>query len=219
MVTTHACRPLQRRPHLIEHMVVERPEQVWVSDITYIRLAEGWCYLSLITDLYSRKIVGYCRHPYLSVRGALTALQQALASRTTPPLPLIHHSDRGVPYASDEYVGLLTAHDVAISMTQNGDPYENAVAERVNGILKYEFGLSQTLPSFAEAAEQVARAVAAYNELRPHSSCDYLTPAQAHQGEGVLPRRWKKYHGRLVGTSPEPPALAVDVPATSAAAS
>ena len=194
VVTTQTCLPLLRRPNLIEHLAVSRAEQVWVSDITYVRLLSGWSYLSLITDLYSHKIVGACLHPDLSVRGTLTALQQAMAARLHPQRPLIHHSDRGLQYAAREYVGLLDAHGVALSMTQRGDPYENAVAERVNGILKEEFGLADTLPSFARAHEQVVRAVRAYNELRPHGSCDFLTPAQAHEREGPLVRRWKNYY-------------------------
>lgn len=161
-------------------MTVSRAEQVWVSDITYVRLLSGWSYLSLITDLYSHKIVGACLHPDLSVRGTLAALHQALAARTQPHRPLIHHSDRGLQDAAREYVGLLESHGAALSMTQNGDPYENAVAERVNGILKDEFGLGNTLPGFAQADALVARAVRAYNELRPHGSCDFLTPNQAH---------------------------------------
>ncbi len=97
-------------------------------------------------------------------------------------------------YAAREYVGLLDSHGVALSMTQHGDPYENAVAERVNGILKDEFGLGDTLPGFAQADALVRRAVRAYNELRPHGSCDFLTPSQAHEQEGPLGRRWKNYY-------------------------
>jgi putative transposase len=194
VVTTQTCLPLARRPNLITHLTVTQAEQVWVSDITYVRLLSGWSYLSLITDLYSRKIVGACLHPDLSVQGTLSALQQALASRHYPHRALIHHSDRGLQYAAREYVGLLEAHGIALSMTQHGDPYENAVAERVNGILKAEFGLADTLPSFALARTQVAAAVQAYNELRPHSSCDLLTPSQAHGQKGPLRRRWKSYY-------------------------
>ena len=122
VVTTQTCLPLFRRPNLIEHLTVSRAEQVWVSDITYVRLLSGWSYLSLITDLYSHKIVGACLHPDLSVRGTLAALHQALAARTQPHRPLIHHSDRGLQYAAREYVGLLESHGVALSMTLHGDP-------------------------------------------------------------------------------------------------
>ena len=128
------------------------------------------------------------------MRGTLAALHQALAARTQPHRPLIHRSDRGLQYAAREYVGLLESHGVALSMTQRGDPYENAGAERINGILKDEFGLSNTLPSFAQADALVARSVRAYNDLRPHGSCDFLTPSQAHEQEGPLVRRWKNYY-------------------------
>ena len=194
VITTQTCLPLFRRPNLVEGLTVHRPEQVWASDITYVRLVEGWSYLSLITDRYSHKIVGVCLHPDLSVRGTLTALRQALAGRVYPARALIHHSDRGLQYAAREYVGLLEGQGVALSMTQRGNPTDNAVAERVNGILKGEFGLGLTLPSFAHATDQVARAVRAYNELRPHGSCDFLTPAQAHEREGLLVQRWKNYY-------------------------
>ena len=201
VVTTQTCLPLARRPNLITHLTVSQAEQVWVSDIKYVRLLSGWSYLSLITDLYSRKIVGACLHPDLSVQGTLNALQQALASRHYPHRALIHHSDRGLQYAAREYVGLLEAQGIALSMTQHGDPYENVVAERVNGILKAEFGLADTLPSFAVASTQVAKAVHAYNELRPHSSCDFFTPSQAHEQEGPLRRRWKSYYQPLPAPS------------------
>ncbi len=194
VVTTQTCPTRQRRPNLIAHLSVSQAEQVWVSDITYVCLLSGWSYLSLITDLYSHKIMGACLHPDLSVRGTLTSLRQALAARTHPQRPLIHHSDRGLQYGAHEYVALLKHNGVALSMTQNGDPYENAVAERVNGILKAEFGLGDTLPSFAQAEALVRRAVRAYNELRPHGSCDFLTPTQAHEQEGLLVRRWKNYY-------------------------
>ncbi|HEX8426128.1 IS3 family transposase [Hymenobacter sp.] len=203
VVTTQTCLPLLRRPNLIEHLAVGRAEQVWVSDITYVRLLSGWSYLSLITDLYSHKIVGACLHPDLSVRGTLAALHQALATRTHPQRPLIHHSDRGLQYAAREYVGLLESHGVCLSMTEHGDPYENAVAERVNGILKDEFGLGDTLPGFAQAEDLVVGSVRAYNDLRPHGSCNFLTPSQAHDQEGPLVRRWKNYYqpAPLVSTS------------------
>ena len=131
--------------------------------------------------------------PDLSARGALTALYWALAARAQPQRPLIH-SDRGLQYAAREYVGLLESHGVALSMTQRGDPYENAVAGRVNGILKDEFSLADTLPSFAHANQHVARVVRVYNGLRPHGSCDFLTPSQAYAQERLLVRHWKNYY-------------------------
>jgi len=212
VTTTQPCGPDRRRPNLIEHLTVTAPEQVWVSDITYVRLVEGWSYLSLVTDLYSRKILGACLHPDLSVDGTLVALRQALATRTQPQRALIHHSDRGVQYAARDYVRLLDEHGILSSMTQRSKPTDNAVAERVNGILKDEFGLADTLPALADAQAQVARAVRAYNELRPHSSCDFLTPSQAHERDGPLVRRWKNYYQPKHPSSPPVPAVVFPQP-------
>jgi transposase InsO family protein len=209
VVTTHTCLPLFRRPNLIEHLTVHRAEQVWVSDITYMRLLSGWSYLSLITDLYSHKIVGACLYPDLSVRGTLAALQQALAARTQPQWPLIHHSDQGLQYAAREYVGLLESHGVALSMTLHGYPYENAVAERVNGILKDEFGLGTKLPGFAQADALVTRAVAlavigkhfAHGYLSGRLGCRCLTVAipSVVRGRGPAHHLTELAHGNLGG--------------------
>lgn len=125
VVTTQTCLPLFRRPNLIEHLGVNRAEQAWVSDLTYVRLLSGWSYLSLITNLYSHKIVGTCLHPDWSVRGTLAARHQALAARTQPQRPLIHPSDRGLQYAAREYVGRLESHGVALSMPPARRPVRN----------------------------------------------------------------------------------------------
>jgi putative transposase len=171
----------------------ERPEQLWVSDITYIRMGNQWGYLSLITDAYSRKIMGYCLRMDLSAQGCIDALKMALANRLYPRRALIHHSDRGSQYCSADYVRILKSHDIAISMTENGDPYENALAERVNGIIKTEFNLYSSLCGFEQTSELVKNSITAYNEHRPHSSCDMLTPTQAHLQQGSLKKRWKQY--------------------------
>ena len=168
------------------------PNSLWVSDITYILVGEGFAYLSLVTDAYSRKIVGFCVSETLSAMGSLRALSMALkACQDTSGL--IHHSDRGVQYCCLEYVSLLKDNDIQISMTQSGDPLENAIAERVNGILKEEL-LADHYPSLAVAKKGIAQAVLIYNSLRPHSSCDMLTPQQAHQQKGDLRKRWKNYY-------------------------
>lgn len=193
VVTTHSRHWLRKYSHLARELVVDRPEQLWVSDITYIRLANHWGYLSLITDAYSRRIMGYCFRTDLSAQGCLDALRMALAARQYPEGALIHHSDRGSQYCCSAYVQLLKDHNIAISMTENGDPYENALAERVNGILKEEFNLYESRLSFEAAYERVSAAVMAYNEVRPHDSCDRLTPLQAHQRQGELKKRWKTY--------------------------
>ena len=138
--TTCSYHHFNRYEYLIKDIVPIRPNQIWVSDITYIWLKEqnSFCYLSLITDLYSRKIVGYCVHENLSVNGCLVALKMALKQRTNKAENLIHHSDRGVQYCSHQYVKLLQQNNIQISMTQTGDPLENAVAERINKTIKEE---------------------------------------------------------------------------------
>lgn len=190
VVTTDSRHWMHKYANLIKDLRVDRPEQVWVSDITYIGMNRGWGYLSLITDAYSRKIMGYCFHKDLSAQGCVRALKMALDNRIYQE-HLIHHSDRGSQYCSKEYVEVLLSSKIAISMTENGDPYENALAERVNGILKEEFSLHYSAMGFDETARKVAESIGAYNELRPHASCDYLTPEQAHLKGGPLRKRWK----------------------------
>jgi transposase InsO family protein len=136
VITTDSRHWMHKYSNLIKDIPVTRPEQVWVSDITYIRLLNGFIYLSLITDAYSKKVVGFHVHKTLEAEGCITALQMALTNRLYKPLSLIHHSDRGSQYCCKPYVDLLRHNNIAISMTLNGDPYENAIAERVNGILK-----------------------------------------------------------------------------------
>jgi putative transposase len=190
-ITTDSRHWMHKYANLISDVAVIRPEQVWVSDITYIRLINQWGYLSLITDAYSRKIMGYNFRKDLSAKGCLDALQMALKARMYANKPLIHHSDRGSQYCSGAYVGLLVENGIAISMTENGDPYENALAERVNGIIKTEFNLHFSSQGFEETSRRIQQAIKAYNELRLHSSCDFLTPEKAHLKTGMLKKRWK----------------------------
>jgi transposase InsO family protein len=181
--------PWKRYPNLIRDIEAYRPDQIWVSDITYIRVGTGFAYLSLITDAYSRKIVGYHLGRDMSARICIKALKMALRSR---PLMsgLIHHSDRGLQYYSGAYVKLLGK--IRISMTEKSDPLENAIAERVNGILKHEL-LEKRFESFKEARGGIDEAVEIYNHQRPHLSVNMLTPAEAHTRTGELKRRWKNY--------------------------
>lgn len=189
--TTDSNHPFWKYPNLIRELVVLEPNQLWVSDITYISLSFSFAYLSLVTDAYSRKIVGYCLYPTLEKEGPLNALRMALSQWNLHTV-LMHHSDRGLQYCCKDYISLLTDYGVRISMTEMGDPYENAIAERVNGILKTEFDLGRTFRSFEDAANAVERAISIYNERRPHGSCNYLTPLQAHQMRGELTVIWKK---------------------------
>jgi transposase InsO family protein len=195
--TTDSNHRFRKYPNLVRELQVLRPDQLWVSDITYIGLRDGFCYLSLVTDAYSRKIVGYCLYPTLHKEGPLHALHMAMNGWQDKAGTLIHHSDRGMQYCCTEYTALLESKGITISMTEKGDPYENALAERVNGILKGEFGLSEDFDDYQQALQAVNRAISIYNEQRPHASCDYLTPQQAHQQQGVLKIKWKR---RLVMT-------------------
>lgn len=173
--TTNSYHRFHKYSNLIQGRAITQPDQVYVADITYIATSEGFCYLSLITDLYSRKIVGYHLSQSLGIDGCLKALKMALRG-VADPAKLIHHSDRGIQYCSHAYVALLLQNNIQISMTEENHVYENAVAERVNGILKIEFLLGEILMSFKMAQRCVAEAIRTYNSKRPHLSLDYQTP-------------------------------------------
>ncbi len=190
--TTMSNHWMHKYPNLITGMVVKAPNRLWVSDITYVALANGFAYLSLVTDAYSRMIVGYNLSKDLSAAGCVKALMMAL-KQLPANATLIHHSDRGCQYCSTEYVEQLNAHHIAISMTQNSDPRENAIAERVNGIIKQEL-LEAAFTNYTYAASNVAIAIKTYNNQRLHSSIDMLTPFQAHNLDGELKRHWKNYY-------------------------
>ena len=189
--TTFSYSWMSKYPNLAKDFIPTGANQLWVSDITYIRVGDGFAYLSLITDAYSRKIVGFYLSRDLSAMGCIEALKMALANNPERK-DLIHHSDRGLQYHSAHYVALLKP-SVLISMTENSDPLENAIAERVNGILKDEL-LEQRFDSYSAAVRAVAIAISTYNNLRPHSSVDMLMPAIAHTHTGELKRRWKNYY-------------------------
>jgi putative transposase len=194
--TTDSRHWMHKYANLVKDVGITRPEQLWVSDITYIRVQNQWGYLSLITDAFSRKIMGYCFRSDMLALGPIAALQMALDSRSYSGQTLTHHSDRGSQYCSKDYVDLLESEKISISMTECGDPYENALAERMNGIIKGEFNLYSSSVNFEQTYQKINSSIKAYNELRPHGSCDYLTPCQAHQQGNVLEKRWKKYPGK-----------------------
>lgn len=187
--TTYSAFWMRRYPNLARGFVPSRANQLWVSDITYVRIGEGFGYLSLVTDAYSRKIVGYALSRDLTARGCVAALSMALEANPARER-LTHHSDRGLQYYSSRYLKLLG--NIRISMSEKSDPLENAIAERVNGILKQEL-LAKRFESFAAATRAIDEAVCTYNHLRPHLSIDMLTPAEAHARTGTLERRWKTY--------------------------
>jgi len=188
--TTNSNHFYRKYPNLIKNMEFTTSGRLWVSDITYIRTEMGFVYLSLVTDAYSKKIVGWSLWPDLTSEGALYAIKMAVATEGVK-VGLIHHSDRGIQYCCNDYVNYLNGCNIEISMTENGDPYENAIAERINGILKDEYGLYETFKDYLSANEAVKSAIYKYNNQRPHASCNYLTPIKAHSCQGELKRMWK----------------------------
>jgi putative transposase len=198
-VTTNSKHWMRKYPNLIKDIELIRPEQVWVADITYIDTDEdGHGYLHLITDAYSKQIMGYELCGNMEAASTLKALQIAIANRKYNDQALIHHSDRGLQYCSKLYTDYLKDNHITISMTENGDPYENAIAERVNGILKDEFGLSEQLNNINEAMHQTVQSINIYNNSRPHLSCNMLTPVQMHQQKEIKLKTYKKTQTSLV---------------------
>ena len=177
--TTNSKHWMKKYKNRVKNIIVTRAEQVYVSDITYISTEEGFCYLSLITDMYSRRIMGWELSQSLGIEGSLKALKKALRA-TKNTHGLIHHSDRGIQYCSKAYVKLLRKNKAKISMTEENHVYENALAERVNGILKEDFLLGEVLKSYKDAKKQVAEAIETYNNVRLHMSLGYITPAEKH---------------------------------------
>jgi transposase InsO family protein len=190
--TTMSKHHYYRYPNLVKGFTPLKAHELWVADITYIPLKERFAYLFLITDAYSRKIVGFNVTDDMKVSSAVVALKQALAQKP-PETFVIHHSDRGIQYCSNEYVSLLLQHNAIISMTNNGDPLENAIAERVNGILKTEL-ISSYYNSIDDASIHISRCITIYNHRRRHSSLNWQIPAAVHEQKGPQIRRWKNYY-------------------------
>lgn len=193
--TTHSFHYYKKYPNLIQGMQINRPNQLWVSDITYVKMTNGFAFLCLVTDAYSRKILGFQLADSLQAKHAVAALNMAIQQwPARAQQALIHHSDRGIQYCCKPYIALLEKHHINISMTQSGDPIDNAIAERVNGILKTEWLDQIQCDSIDQTRTQVERIIQIYNQQRPHSSIDMLTPQQAHLRTGPLKRHWKNYY-------------------------
>jgi transposase InsO family protein len=199
--TTDSTHGLPVYPNLIKDLIPTAPNQLWVSDITYIPIwlddtRYSFCYLSMILDAYTEEIVGWAIGPTLDTEYHLRALQKALErieNIDKETLTLIHHSDRGVQYASARYVELLQKHGIRISMTEDGNPKENPQAERINNTMKNELLKGMRFTSLAEVIEAVAPAVTFYNEERPHMSIDMMTPKEAAACTGELKKHWTSY--------------------------
>ncbi len=186
--TTNSLHRFHKYKNIIKDVQTTRPNQVWVADITYIRTVKGFCYLALITDMHSRKIVGYDLSNSLELKGCVRALNKALyqakntcTERSRSIKQLIHHSDRGIQYCSNAYTQILKRNKINISMTEENHCYENAMAERVNGILKDEFYLDQTFTDVTHAKRATKNAINLYNEIRLHLSLDYKTPNMVYK--------------------------------------
>ncbi len=192
--TTYSNHWLHKYPNLIKELVPIRANQSWVSDITYVETATGFVYLNIITDAYSRKIIGWAIGETLEAKYTIEALRMALKQVPKGIVGLIHHSDRGVQYCCGDYVKILKKNHVQISMTENGDPRENAIAERVNGILKDEWLNQMKLKSLEHAMVELKRIIMIYNNYRPHSSLDMKTPEFAHSQSGEFKKHWKTYY-------------------------
>ncbi len=190
-ITTNSHHRFRKHQNQILELQIQRPEQVWVSDITYIGKRENPCYLSLVTDAYSKKIMGFNVADNMNTESSLVALKNAVKQRKNKDLSLIHHSDRGLQYCANEYQNLLNKSDIKCSMTQNSDPYENAVAERINGILKQEFNIDKYNKELPIMKLLVKNAIKIYNQKRPHYSNYMLTPNQMHQQNKIKMRTYK----------------------------
>jgi transposase InsO family protein len=190
-ITTNSHHRFRRYKNQLLDLQINKPEQVWVSDITYIGKREKPCYLSLITDAYSKKIVGYNVSDNLNTVSRLVALRLAVKQRKNKGIPLIHHSDRGLQYCSNEYQKILNKNEIQPSMTQNSDPYENAVAERINGILKQEFYIDKYNKDLPVMKKIIKETVDIYNGKRPHISNHMLTPNQMHEQNKIIMKTYK----------------------------
>lgn len=190
-ITTDSHHRFRKHKNLVDGLKVERPEQVWVSDITYIGNRQNPMYLSLVSDAYSKKIMGFNVSNSLSAAGAIAAMKQAIKNRKYPNSSLIHHSDRGLQYCCDDYQHLLNTRKISCSMTESYDPYQNAIAERVNGILKHEFILGITTIDLELMSKLINESIDIYNSERPHWSCWMNTPNAMHEQRTINIKTYK----------------------------
>lgn len=191
-ITTNSHHRFRKHKNLIEHMDINRPEQVWVADITYIGTRQNPMYLSLVTDAYSKKIMGYYVSNTLETNSSIKALRRAIKNRVYLKQELIHHSDRGLQYCSNNYQKVLNKNNINCSMTEQYDPYQNAIAERINGILKQEFLIHTNGISIDMMRKIVEQSIIIYNTKRPHLSCGMLTPQQIHKQNQIKIKSYKR---------------------------
>lgn len=186
--TTWSNHWLKKYPNLIKTYTPQQPGQLWVADITYVAIENSFLYLSLVTDAYSHRIMGYHIASTLQAVHCIKALQMAL--KKTDCSPQIHHSDRGIQYCSAEYVNTLVTAGIKISMTESGDPLENAIAERINGIIKNEYLVHYKLKTIHQVRQLLPAIICRYNQQRPHQSLNMLTPEYVHQHKLLVNKTW-----------------------------
>lgn len=194
--TTNSFHWFKKYPNLVTNLTLSSKNQLWVSDMTYWKINGKFVYLSFVTDAFSHKIVGYHVADNMRSSEPLKALKMAILGLKKEPdshLKLLHHSDRGIQYCSSEYVELLRLYNIGISMTENSDPRENAIAERVNGIIKNEYLRYYQVENLQQAKKALKQAISYYNQERPHMSIDMLTPEVVHEFNLSKPRFWKSY--------------------------
>jgi transposase InsO family protein len=191
-ITTDSKHFYYKSPNLIKDLEITHAEQVWVNDITYIKLQTQHAYLALTTDAHTKKIMGWKIDTNMKVELVKDALQMAVKNKTYNHKSIIYHSDRGIQYCCPDFTEFALKNGMVLSTTQNSDPYENAVAERINGILKYEFGLIRTIPNLDVANKMVKHAVEIYNNQRAHYSLEMNTPAYAHIHQTHKYKSYKK---------------------------
>jgi len=191
-ITTNSKHQFYKYNNLIKDKAPTRSEQLWVSDITYIKTEKKHCYLALVTDAYSKQIMGYKLASHMKTSLCIDALAMAIKNRKYPTKALIHHSDRGIQYCNPAYTEFAEQNGLTMSMTQQYDPYENPIAERINRTLKYEYGLKQTIKNTNLAKKMIKKAVVIYNDKRPHLSLGLKTPNYIHLNQGIQYRSYKK---------------------------
>ena len=196
-ITTNSNHQFYKYKNLISEKAPTRAEQVWMTDITYIKTQNGHSYLALVTDAYSKKIMGYKLENHMRTSLCLDALKMALKNRKYPTKKLIHHSDRGLQYCNPTYAEFAESNGLIMSMTEKYDPYENAIAERINRTLKYEYGLKSIIKNTKLAQKMTKRAVDIYNNIRPHLSLDLNTPKQVHLNQNVEYKSYRKNKNKL----------------------
>ena len=191
-VTTNSNHIFKKYKNIVKDKVPTRPEQLWVTDITYIKTEKGHNYLALVTDAYSKKVMGYKLDNHMKTSLCVDALTMAIKNREYPNQKLIHHSDRGIQYCSPKYTQFAESNGITMSMTEQYDPYENAIAERINRTLKYEYGLKKTIKNTNIAQKTTKQAVFIYNNLRTHFSLNLRKPSQVHLNPNIKYKSYRK---------------------------